>query len=406
MDDSEAMTDSGVLALRQLIDEARAATPPEPNWDAVEAELMAKVSLEQTAARRHQPKSNAWGSLMVFAAAAAALVMVLANQGQPPSVVPSALQGAEVPMLVDVSTLPAQEREGELPTYMVAAMKPKSIVESGAEPMRFGLPGVATWVLAPHSRVMIDTVAMPHQITLEKGAVHAEVVPRHSSNEIIESFAVVAGTTRVAVHGTVFSVTRNDEQVTVEVTRGAVTVGPAGHRGLTTGRLLVSPARAAFSLHGGEFANSLPPSAPVAVAEAEPAEAGVEVGPDADVSAAGEPVDVAPNTTKRSDSNRAPSKADDADTAEPPAQPPLTADEARALVAACLSSRAKRTSSSDRLVTISSEVSVKTDDSGNVHTVRFNPPVKPSLGSSCGGVLFGRTTAGNSDLSFRVLVSK
>ena len=366
----------------------------------MEAELLSKVSLEQTAARRHRPRPNAWGSLMVFAAAAAALVMVLASQGQEPS----ALKSVDAPKLVDVSTLPAQQGEGELPTYMVAAMQPQSVVESGEEPMRFGLPGVATWVLAPNSRVIIDTVAMPHKLTLEKGSVLAEVVPRQSSDEIIESFSITAGSTRVAVHGTVFSVTLSDDQVTVEVTRGAVTVGPAGHRGLTTGRLLVSPARAAFSLHNGQLAKTLSPSEPVAVADAQPAAAKAPSDDASPAETAEEPVANAQGVAPR-DSDQ-PSEVSDVEPAEPPAQPPLTADEARALVAACLSSRNKRSSSSDRLVTISSQVSVKVDGNGNVQTVRFNPPVKPSLGSSCGGVLFGRTTAGNSELSFRVHVSK
>ena len=93
--------------------------------------------------------------------------------------------------------------------------------------LRTALPGVATWVIDPGSRVVVDSVAVPHVITLERGTVHAEVVPRNAGDELVETFAVVAGTTRVAVHGTVFSVARAGDRITVEVTRGAVTVGPA-----------------------------------------------------------------------------------------------------------------------------------------------------------------------------------
>jgi hypothetical protein len=90
---------------------------------------------------------------------------------------------------------------------------------------------------------------MQGAITLDllRGSVHAEVV--HRDRE--EAFAVEVGTTRIAVHGTSFTVTREGDRAVVEVTHGSVAVGPAGHPGSTQGWLLVGPERASFSLDGG-----------------------------------------------------------------------------------------------------------------------------------------------------------
>ena len=126
----------------------------------------------------------------------------------------------------------------------------------GDEPLRFTLPGVASWALAPRSTVVIASLGVPHLLVLEEGEVTAQVVPKPSS-ATQESFAVEAGPSRVAVRGTVFSVDRSDDRVTVQVHHGKVMVGPAGTSGATDGHLLVGPSQASFSLtrtdaRGGE----------------------------------------------------------------------------------------------------------------------------------------------------------
>src|SRR5690606_22444719 len=162
-------------------------------------------------------------------------------------------------------------------TYQVRGMPPRSVVMSGEEPMRFSLECVANWGLAPPSRVVVQTNQAPHVLVLEEGTVHAEVVPRNDSDQLIESFVVETGNARVAVHGTVLSVTRGAGDLTVEVMRGNVTVGPAGHRGVTTGHLLIGPARATFTLSGRLLSSGRP--SPAAAGQA----------------AAGSPADTAPS---------------------------------------------------------------------------------------------------------------
>src|SRR5690606_27787373 len=135
---------------------------------------------------------------------------------------------------------------GAMARHRVDALVPGSVIESGAEPVQLSLEGVATWTLTPGSRARVRSISVPHVVELEHGTIVAEVVPRYDTSALIEAFAVEVGGTRVAVRGTVFSVERIGDMVDVEVTRGAVTVGPAGHRGPTTGVLLTSPARGVF----------------------------------------------------------------------------------------------------------------------------------------------------------------
>ena len=83
------------------------------------------------------------------------------------------------------------------------------------------------------------------------------MTPRDPSEGLVEAFAVEVGGTRVAVHGTAFSVKREGDRVLVDVVHGTVAVGPVGHVGATTGHLLVGPSRASFSLDGGRTARLL-----------------------------------------------------------------------------------------------------------------------------------------------------
>jgi hypothetical protein len=112
--------------------------------------------------------------------------------------------------------------------------------------------GLVTFTLAPESSIEIvkneKSGASPGPLTiaLGRGSVHAEVTPQVEG----EVFAVEVGQTRVAVHGTSFTVSREADRVTVEVTHGSVAVGPTGHPGATQGWLLVGPEHATFSLDG------------------------------------------------------------------------------------------------------------------------------------------------------------
>lgn len=388
-----AQADVDIRALREIVDEIRDESPPAIDWQRVEAKLLPRIENEAAFRRRQGLRQSSWGPLAVFAAAAAAVVVFAAgiagNTEEPTA-------RRATPVAVSAHEL---RSDG---AHDVQQLKPNTVVESGAEPLRFILPGVATWTLAPNSKVVVDTVTLPHHLTLEQGSLVAEVVPRESSNELVEAFIVEARTTRVAVHGTVFSVERQSDRVTVEVTRGTVTVGPAGYRGATTGRILVSPARADFSLEQGTLIGMRPmrdasPTEPAASAVAERSEPHTPTGPrypaDADAQE--------PPTTTAAHPTHLPQSSASAETRVESLKPrALSVDEARAMLVGCLSAG---TSGSDTtLVTVSSQVTASLDAKGEVMSLQFSPPLRPDLQQRCGGALFGRTIAGQGSVSFGV----
>jgi len=415
--------------LRQLIGEMRETVPPSIDSERISAMLVETIEAEKRTrpAQLHGSGASQW---LVFAAAAAFVVVMLSQQGagQDPST-DAGRYASSAAQAVDLSTVPYQQAAGEgVPVYRVAALRSGVVVQSETEPVRFRLDGVVTWTLAPKTRVRVKTVTTPHEIVLESGSVYAEVKPQLGSDELNETFAVIAGTSRVAVHGTVFSVQRDGDRVVVEVTRGAVSVGPVASRGPTTGRLLVGPARAAFTTEQGRLAADQ--SSPVAhlVAGADEAQKPVSVDEplqpavasptspsDPDVASARLALPtVRPATGAQDvDSDAAGDDVDDARDDEPapsdskaeldaPTEPKMSIDQARAMVLACLNRNRDSDQPSDLQVTVSSEVSVKLDDAGKIRAVRFSPPLKPSLQQHCGGALFGQRLDAQGAASFRI----
>ncbi|MEQ9317749.1 MAG: FecR domain-containing protein, partial [Polyangiaceae bacterium] len=393
------LPDTEIRLLRTIVEEVRDAPPPPVDWDVVEARLLARVTADSASRRRQAKAAPRWSAVAGFAAAAAAVVFLAAGIGGDTTDPDPGPVAADV---VDHTELVAVPRgAGEPVLYTVVGMPRHSAVQSGAEPMRFTLPGVVTWTLAPNSRVVMESVpvpqgasTMPHVVRLEHGRIDAEVVPRRDSDQLLEAFVVDAGATRVAVHGTVFSVERRDDVVDVEVTRGSVTVGPAHHRGVTTGHLMVSPQRATF--RAGRVVRGEGPETegPVAMGDVEPRgeEQGMSPrrpGALAEGSTT-EPTEVAA-------SPRAPATAPtQADVAEEEQQDEVEEETAALSVAAaqgrvlgCLATAAPDDAAAGTKVTVSSQVTAVLSAEGEVLSVQFAPPLRPDLQQRCAGVLLG-----------------
>jgi hypothetical protein len=80
----------------------------------------------------------------------------------------------------------------------------------------------------------------------------------------------------------------------------------------------------------------------------------------------------------------------------------LSVDQARAIVLACIYASSDGDAPSDVRVTVSSRVSVKLGEAGDVRAVRFSPPLKPALQQRCGGALFGKSIDAPGAASFRI----
>jgi len=254
----------GVAALDALAREyARAPVPP-LDWDRVEQRLFAAVEeAERVAALAPAPAPAArksgspWG--VALAAAAVVAVVHLAPHG-------GAHESAPAPSRAVLSAAPGTET-------LSAPLARGDVAQAGAEPIRYEARGAVTFTIAPSSRVKVLSEATGPTMTvaLLEGSIHAEVVP-HPNGEV---FAVEVGQTRVAAHGTSFTVSREGDRVVVEIAHGSVAVGPAGHPGSTHGWLLVGPDKASFSLDGATDATWLgqpPPTGEAAIVEETAAE--------------------------------------------------------------------------------------------------------------------------------------
>jgi hypothetical protein len=251
-----ASDDSAIRALRALSREAAEAQVPAVDWDRVERNLLAQIARGDELASPESPAptrewvapparvGSPWTAALAAAAAVAFAFGVHTSERQP--ALRASDRAARTPLAVHGVTL------GD-------SLVPGDVVESKARELTYEKAGLVRFTVAPSSRIelveaeRIGDGAGAVTISLAEGSVHAEVQPQPEG----EAFAVEVGRTRVAVHGTSFTVSREGDRVKVEVAHGSVAVGPAGHRGSTQGWLLVGPDQARFSLDGAREAQWL-----------------------------------------------------------------------------------------------------------------------------------------------------
>jgi hypothetical protein len=122
-------------------------------------------------------------------------------------------------------------------------------------------PKLATWRLMAPGRARIVENKPDHvTIALESGLIEADVIPQPKP----ESFAIEVARTRVAVHGTIFSVERRGELAEVVVREGKVMVSQGNH-GRVQKTLLTAPSRAQLDLepkNDSDFTHTSEPREP------------------------------------------------------------------------------------------------------------------------------------------------
>jgi len=258
-------------ALLALTHEAADLATPELDWDKIESKMLEAftTSAEPTASAAHvvsgvrkASSPPTWVSSPWPMALAAAAAAVLIYGSSPRTVMPSARS----------QTDPVAASAPKAITTQLAALEVGEVAETTGRAAQYDKPGVVSLALAPNSRFEVVANDLEREasggvtVSLERGSIHAEVTPRPYG----EVFAVEVERTRIAVHGTSFTVTREENRVIVDVAHGSVAVGPVGHRGATHGWLVVGPNRAAFSLDGAREAVWFAPPDERAVAVVEP----------------------------------------------------------------------------------------------------------------------------------------
>ncbi len=211
-------------ALDRLILELREESSPKVDWQGVEARLMRELP------RAPQSTSRSFlGRLRLPAAGlvAVAAVLTLVVARKPAPVPPK--------QTAKLSTAPLDGDLLALGTRLTA----------GNQPLVVDHHGRARWTLEPHATALVSDAGEFLTVKLESGALSAAVVP----NPKPETFAVEAGGTRVAVHGTAFRVERVAERVQVEVSEGTVAVEASGTHS-SPAFLLRRDSRGNFALDG------------------------------------------------------------------------------------------------------------------------------------------------------------
>ena len=254
-----ASDDVAIRAVRALAREAADMPVPPVDWDRVQQGILAGIADDEKPGRMELPplsdgrpiatptgSVHRVGSPWAVALAAAAAVALVGGARW------GALQGPAAPHV-------AQTTHAVRGITLGDSLELGDVVESKTRSLAYEKPGLVTFTVAPESRIQLTRADRDGErpgaltIALNEGSVHAEVRPQAQG----EAFAVEVGHTRVAVHGTSFTVSREGDRVIVEVAHGSVAIGPTGHPGTTQGWLLVGPDQASFSLDGAREAQWL-----------------------------------------------------------------------------------------------------------------------------------------------------
>lgn len=350
------------------------------------------------AARRAARRPAAWQLAHWHVAAAAAVVLFVAFATMwrmEPAAAPTAARSAEAS---------ASSRTGDLSRLRVG-----DVVEATDGAIVYEAPGVVRWTLAAGGRLSIeqDIDGPSHVLALERGSLRAEVNPAASrihrtGHDVVERFAVEVDGTRVAVRGTVFTVTRTTAGMVVNVERGTVAVGQIGPSGLTEGRLLVAPARQSFDADG-----TLASRSPVDVDRAPRTllDGALAEGDSDSVQPSGGPAGLAPTggvasspaTVDRADVSPV-SGADARPAGESESVRLLTSEAIRTGLLSCFD-RTYQASASGVGFSVSSTFQVTVDETGAVAAARFVPPVRAELARCAGSVIAGKFASGPDRLS-------
>ena len=406
-------------ALRVMVEELRAEAPPELKWADVERKLMLEVikSDEARAAREAAAPRSAFLQTFAFAAAAALIALGVSTSGSGAAPVAAALSE---PIMVDIAQI--QAAPGEPGALDLTKLEAGDMVVTKDAPVTFRREGVVAFTLAPSSRITVrsagDSRGVGTTVELEQGAVHAEVTPRPASEGLVEAFAVEVGGTRVAVHGTAFSVGRTEAGILVDVEHGTVAVGPTGNAGITMGHILVGPSRATFSLDGGRSARFLSREPALLARTAQPLAAAAVIaappshGAIAAVDAQQEAAPAAPGAHVAAPAHapaaviEAPAPPPDGVAASLPVAPAAPASLSEAVIVARLRQcfeRANAGGSGEAVaVSVVSTLHLSLQADGSVRSAIFTPPLKPELMSCAGGAISGKFAEGNRQLDLPV----
>jgi hypothetical protein len=349
-------------------------------WENVDRRLFARIASEERKGRGSfaPGPTRSWTAAIAGVVAAAAVGLAIVGTREDLSFDVEAAAPID-----DTTTIARIDGPGPVLVNGHAAtpgtvLRTNDLVEARGGQVVVTRPGKVTFLIERGSSAVLTRLRGSLVLTLQHGAVEAQVVPVASS----EAMAVDVGTSRIAVHGTRFRVARTGERVVIDLNEGVVSVGQTPRIGSTLGSLVTAPAHAEFattdqlgtlrvSHEPGDVrpptpldASPAPRSVPVVASPAVSATARIDAG-----EVAAPAMTAVLRTTEPHQS--APSGWAGPSVADPNAQAGVAT-----AVRACL---AERLHTDSVTVVVSTTLYLQLHDDGSVESARFDPPVAPDV---------------------------
>jgi hypothetical protein len=234
---------------KALRDAKKSLQPKEPDWDAVDAKLFARIEADdKVRVARIGSSSRAWAWACGGLAIAAAAAMFIGKRPAPgapgalEALAPSAGSSAKASALVT--------RSGAGEVFVAGAsassgadVRAGDAIETRGAIAFFERPGAVSWDVEDQSKLTVTKANASLVLSLERGAVEAQVKPVASGEAFAVDVAAADGkVTRIAVHGTHLRVARAGARVTVDLNEGVISIGAPPRTGSTQGTLVTAPA--------------------------------------------------------------------------------------------------------------------------------------------------------------------
>lgn len=237
--------------LERLVECARNERPPQLDAAAIEAAVFARVtrsSVDSIVVLKQRSRRYLWAATALAAAAALAIV---ATRFHSPA--------------AELDASPHRGRIAQDSAIDGALLGLDQVLEAHDSDLVIRHGSIAIWRLSAKGRAHVVENGPRVSIALERGRIDAEVVPQLQP----ETFAVEVERTRVAVHGTVFSVERRGDTADIIVKEGSVRLGSVEKRGSNQGPLIEAPTRMSVDItpvrHEADAVSPRPHAAPRAL---------------------------------------------------------------------------------------------------------------------------------------------
>ncbi len=407
--------------LEKTLREARRDLVPNesPDWDAIDAKLFARIEADKKATdasrvARLTSQPRAWGVVATALAVAAGVALFVAHKSQKPNshVARNGLSSESASAgAAKASALVLQRGADQVlvggapiaPSLKIATdVRAGDTVETRRTTAFFERPGAVTWTLEEESRISITKAAGTLIVSLERGAVEAQVTPVASGEafavDIAASNEPNAVITRVAVHGTRLRVARIEGRakgatVIVDLSEGVVSIGAPPRFGSTYGTLVTAPAHIEFdagdpsTIHVSHQLSDVRAPLDLAAAIGTPSPVSMNSSTAPDPHSGSEAArDAHPPAPVAVLAPAVPQKPAAATPAAPERDPNAEQTVASA-VKACMAGRPQAADAQVR-VTVSSMLELRISDIGAVDLAKFDPPLPVDVQSCAANAIY------------------